>query len=87
MDIDLLGLTFERRVTIMPSKIDAFTDVFINDKQKQWDAFVKRLSIQNAPASYKEVVTSVSDFLLPIVMVGSSHKPEPETWVAPGPWK
>ena len=84
--ITAVRLTFERRGTTLPSEIDAFTQSFIDAKQLQWSAFRKRLNQDSVPSSFGPVVTSVREFLSPVVAALSSGKASPGNWTAPGPW-
>jgi hypothetical protein len=78
--------TFEQRGTVLPAKIEAFSNPFIDAKQTQWAAFRERLQQEHIPAAFKEVMVSVSSFLSPIVIALASGKPSPNKWTAPGPW-
>ena len=84
--VTAVRLTFERRGTTLPSGIDAFTQTFIDAKQLQWSAFRKRLNQDSVPSSFGPVVTSVREFLSPVVAALSSGKASPGNWTAPGPW-
>ena len=84
--VTAVRLTFERRGTTLPSEIDAFTQSFIDAKQLQWSAFRKRLHQDSVPSSFGPVVTSVREFLSPVVAALSSGKASPGNWTAPGPW-
>ena len=81
-----IRLTFERRSTELSSKIEAFSQPFIDAKQIQWTAFRNRLQQDHVPASFAEITASVGQFLSPIVSTLSSGKPSPANWAAPGPW-
>ncbi|HPA47767.1 MAG TPA: nucleotidyl transferase AbiEii/AbiGii toxin family protein [bacterium] len=83
---EAVRLTFERRGTALPAKIDAFTELFIEAKQTQWAAFWKRLGEEHVPISFIEIAAAVDCFLSPIVAAFSSSKPKPTKWTAPGPW-
>ncbi len=83
---EAIRLTFERRGTALPEKIEAFTKVFMDAKQAQWTAFWRRLQQHHLPASFNEVTTAVSGFLAPIIVAIASGKPNPASWTAPGPW-
>ena len=48
---EAIRLTFERRGTALPTKIEAFTEPFIDAKQIQWTTFWKRLQQDNVPVS------------------------------------
>ncbi|HDK03329.1 MAG TPA: nucleotidyl transferase AbiEii/AbiGii toxin family protein [Rhizobiales bacterium] len=84
--VKAVRLTFERRCTVLPAKIEAFTEPFISAKQTQWAAFWKRLGQDPVPASFGDIVAQVDGFLSPIVAPLSSGKPNPIKWTAPGPW-
>ena len=81
-----IRLTFEQRSTILPSEIEAFTDTFIDAKQVQWAAFLKRLRQDHVPASFREITLAVESFLAPLTTAISADNPEPVHWTAPGPW-
>lgn len=79
--------TFERRGTMLPAAVEAFTETFMQSKEAQWVAFRKRLQQDHAPALFREVVTVVNSFLKPILIALSSGSPIPKSWTAPGPWE
>ena len=83
---EAVRLTFERRGTVLPAEIEAFTEPFISAKQTQWAAFWKRLGQDHVPASFGEIVAQVDRFLSPIVAFLSSSKTKPIKWTVPGPW-
>src|SRR5690606_2213144 len=55
---EAVRLTFERRGTALPAKIDAFTELFIEAKQTQWAAFWKRLGEEHVPISFIEIAAA-----------------------------
>ena len=61
---EAIRLTFERRGTKLPLKIEAFAEPFIETKQTQWAAFCKRLQQNQVPTSFGGIVISV-DRLVP----------------------
>ncbi|MCD4805062.1 MAG: nucleotidyl transferase AbiEii/AbiGii toxin family protein [Desulfobacterales bacterium] len=83
---EAIRLTFERRSTALPTKIEAFTESFIDAKQIQWTTFWKRLQQDHVPVSFREVTTAVDGFLVPVVAAISSGKPSPTNWIASGQW-
>ena len=83
---EAIRLTFERRGTTLPTKIEAFTEPFIDAKQIQWTTFWKRLQQDHVPVSFREVTTAVDGFLTPVVAAISSGKPSPTNWIASGQW-
>lgn len=83
---EAIRLTFERRGTLLPADIEAFGKTFIDAKQVQWTAFLKRLRQGRIPASFNEIVSSMETFLLPLASAISQGNPKPTSWNAPGPW-
>ena len=83
---EAIRLTFERRGTQLPLKVEAFAEPFIEAKQTQWAAFWKRLQQDHVPTSFGEITALVDRFLSPIVAALSSDRPRPINWTAPGPW-
>lgn len=84
--VQAIRRTFERRSTVLPAEIEAFSQSFIDAKQSQWVAFHNRLQQDQVPASFGEITASVSGFLRPVVAALSSGKSRPTDWIAPGPW-
>lgn len=83
---EAIRLTFKRRGTALPSAVEAFTEAFIDNKQKQWTAFHKRLQQEHVPASFKEIAAGLREFLTPIIAAISTGIAIPKVWTAPGPW-
>ncbi len=84
--VQAIRRTFERRSTVLPAEIEAFSQSFIDAKQSQWAAFHNRLQQDHVPASFGEITASVSGFLRPVVAALSSGNSRPTDWIAPGPW-
>lgn len=82
---EAIRLTFEKRKTILPEKIDAFESAFIDAKKSQWSSFHKRLSQPHIPDIFDEVIKQVELFLSPITQ-SLTGKDKVVTWNAPGPW-
>lgn len=59
---DAIRLTFERRETAVPAKVEAFENAFIHAKQIQWAAFRQRLQQDHIPDSFHDIVSSVEAF-------------------------
>jgi hypothetical protein len=64
------------------------TEVFGNDrtKQTQWEAFLRKLRIEGAPAELADTILTISGFLCPVVETLLRGKVFGGTWHAPGPW-
>lgn len=71
---EAIRLTFENRGTEIPEVIIAFTNEFIQSKNKQWAAFHKRLGQNHVPDNFAEIVDRVKAFLQPIKLALSSDK-------------
>lgn len=79
--------TFERRNTILPAEAPfGLTEGFAQDQQKtaQWQAFLGRNKLE-APR-LEDVVSSLRDFLLPVIAAANSGTYQPQCWPAGGPW-
>ncbi|MFH0783186.1 MAG: nucleotidyl transferase AbiEii/AbiGii toxin family protein [Pseudomonadota bacterium] len=83
---EAIRLTFERRGTVMPVEIEAFDEPFISAKQIQWSAFWKRLQQDHVPVSFRDIVSAVETFLVPVASTTSQGTTKPMSWIASGPW-
>lgn len=83
---EAIRLTFEQRETVLPSKVEAFENDFIDEKQVQWLAFWKRLQQDHVPESFRDIVSTVDEFLTPLVIGLSQDNLKPISWNASGPW-
>lgn len=83
---EAIRLTFQRRGTPIPQRVEAFEQSFIAAKQVQWSAFHKRLQQDYAPEAFIDVVSVVKDFLTPPISSISQGSPQPLRWPASGPW-
>ncbi len=83
---EAIRLTFERRGTVMPVEIEAFDEPFISAKQIQWSAFWKRLQQDHVPISFRDIVSAVETFLVPVASATSQGTTKPMSWIASGPW-
>jgi len=81
-----IQLTLENRGTEIPEVITAFTEEFISNKQKQWQAFCNRLKQDHIPTDFSEIVTSIKTFIKPLILMPSTENTFPSHWSAPGPW-
>ena len=59
--------TLEKRETSIPEKIMAFSPDFVEDKQSQWIAFLNRINDTHTPTEFSEIISSLRDFLNPII--------------------
>ena len=85
---DAIRRTFENRDTEVDGSPVGLSEEFARDeaKNKQWQAFVKKLRLDIAPADLADVVAQVSAFLQPITSGLAQGTAIPSKWQAPGPW-
>lgn len=84
---EAVRLTFEKRETAMPTRIEAFENTFIHAKQIQWAAFRQRIQQDHVPDSFHDIVSSVEAFLAPLASAISQGTLEARKWICPGPWR
>ncbi|MDA8088828.1 MAG: nucleotidyl transferase AbiEii/AbiGii toxin family protein [Nitrospiraceae bacterium] len=83
---EAIRLTFDRRGTALPGEAATFTKDFIDAKQTQWKAFIKKLKQDHVPTSFADIAAAVSAFLGPFANALSAGITAPAKWSAPGPW-
>ena len=81
--------TFENRNTPINIEPAAFDPSFWQDEDKrvQWQGFIRKAKLANAPETFKEVAESVKLFLLPLVASLAERQTFQGVWTAPGPWR
>lgn len=81
--------TFENRNT--PVTLDAalFDPTFGKDEGKnvQWQGFIRKTKLINAPESFEEVISAVKLFLEPLAASIVERRAFNTNWIAPGPWR
>ena len=83
---EAIRCTFEQRGTPLPRKVEAFTKLFVDNKQGLWSNFHNRLKQDHVPASFADIVASIAEFLSPVIAAVASGDSGPTRWTAPGPW-
>jgi len=85
---DAIRQTFKRRSAEIPEIPIAFTEDFFTNPAKitQWQAFVARKRIDDAPTNLAEVIETIKTFLKPVIDNLKTDKPMGDAWKAPGPW-
>ena len=79
--------TFDRRDTTPIEFEDLATELRENrNMAKQWRAFLRKSQV-NAPDSFTEVLSEISDFLAPIFLSLSSNDQFRQRWTPPGSWR
>jgi len=81
--------TFENRntpITIAPTVFDP-SFVKDGDKKVQWQGFIRKAKLADAPEAFEDVVVAVKVFLEPLVASLAEIRPFRSIWNAPGPWR
>jgi predicted nucleotidyltransferase component of viral defense system len=86
---DAIEKTFEIRNT--PATLDTalFNPSFgkDGDKNVQWQSFIRKTKLINAPESFGEVIGAVKLFLEPLAASIAERRAFSSNWTAPGPWR
>ena len=80
--------TFAHRGTPVETQPVAFSPAFAADaaKGKQWQAFLRKSQLTDAPAEFAAVIDSVAKFLAAPAEAVIGRRAFPHVWHAPGPW-
>jgi hypothetical protein len=81
--------TFKRRKTAIPSvKPMALSEEFGSDSAKniQWNAFVRKNDIEQKAQEFLKMLTTLRDFLLPVMKAAADQDSVPGQWKSGGPW-
>jgi hypothetical protein len=83
-----IAKTFQHRGTKITRRPTALTEQFATDSAKmtQWQAFVRKSRLDQAPAELKVVVEALAMFLTPIVESLVDGAAFDLKWNPPGPW-
>lgn len=81
--------TFARRGTELTTSPTAFTAAFYDDalKQTQWEAFLDRSELAEAPRSLRSALESAKALLVPLAEASIAKRDLAMRWKAPGPWR
>ena len=81
--------TFKRRKTEIPSQIPlALTREFGHDNMKciQWNAFIRKIGLEQGMPELLDVLMYLQEFLLPPMRAASGTASIPKYWNVGGPW-
>jgi predicted nucleotidyltransferase component of viral defense system len=80
--------TFEKRNTPVNLNTTIFDPSFGKDgnKKVQWQGFIRKTKLINAPESFEEVTGAVKLFLEPLAASIVERRAFNSNWTAPGPW-
>jgi hypothetical protein len=86
--IEAIEKTFEKRKTSLISEPSIFNPTFMKDdtKQAQWQGFIKKTKLTDAPTSFEDVAVGIKIFLQPVVVAMINRQTFQLFWAAPGPW-
>ncbi|MBD2293123.1 nucleotidyl transferase AbiEii/AbiGii toxin family protein [Anabaena sphaerica FACHB-251] len=82
--------TFHRRKTEIPVKEPlALSEEFVNDsnKQQQWQAFKKKLKIEQTPNSFGELINEIQKFIMPPSVASAQNENFDKIWSISGYWQ
>ncbi len=88
--VEAIQATFKRRKTELPTHAPLFlTEAFASDKvkQTQWQAFLRKNGIIDAPDNLGKAIEELHNFLWPLLKVAVSEELFQAQWKAQGPWQ
>jgi Nucleotidyl transferase AbiEii toxin, Type IV TA system len=87
--VDAIEKTFSHRGTAITPKPTAFSVEFATEPSKvmQWQAFLRKSKLEDAPSDLSLVVQAIAAFLGPPATALIEQRPFPHIWHPPGPWE
>lgn len=84
-----IARTFSHRGTTVVAQPTAFTQAFASDAAKlaQWDGFVRKSRLSDAPRDLAIVVGAIAAFLGPPASAVADGSSFTDSWIAPGEWR
>lgn len=81
--------TFARRETTLEAEPVGLSNEFAHDPSKaaQWEAFIRRSLLTDAPGEFSEAVVRVRDFLQPVAIAIGEKRAFTAHWPPGGPWQ
>lgn len=79
--------TFKNRNTEITGTLAIFKSSFGREKQTQWQAFVRKSKLADAPEQIEKVISEIKMFLEPLTTSIAEKKNFNNTWNTPGPWQ
>ncbi|MDO8691347.1 MAG: nucleotidyl transferase AbiEii/AbiGii toxin family protein [Dehalococcoidia bacterium] len=81
--------TFEKRNTPIAIDPAVFDPSFLKDgnKKVQWQGFLSKAKLIDAPGDFEDVVAAIKKFLEPLVASLVERRAFRSVWNAPGPWR
>jgi len=86
--VEAIEKTFEKRKTPLPKELTIFTPSFMREenKQAQWQGFINKTKLGDAPKSFENVIAGIKIFLQPVVASINDQQTFRFFWTASGPW-
>lgn len=86
---EAIAATCTRRKTIIRSDAEIFSEDFSDrpEKKVQWQAFVNKGMMGNAPEDFVAVMSDIREFLFPIAQASEHGELFQGTWTPGGPWE
>ncbi len=86
--VEAIQKTFAQRKTDIPKTITALTPAFGSDrdKQRQWQGFLKKSLLTDAPTTLQVVMNDLSLFLMPAIAAIGKQGELNKQWTASGNW-
>ena len=57
------------------------------NKKIQWQGFIRKAKLSDAPGAFEDVVAAIEVFLEPLVASLAEGRTFRSIWSAPGPWR
>jgi hypothetical protein len=85
---EAVGKTFENRNTTITIEPTVFDPSFAKDgdKKAQWQGFIRKTKLADAPEDFEDVIKAVKVFIHPLVVSLTQELPFRSVWTASGPW-
>lgn len=85
---EALKATFQRRGTMLGEMPPVLGPDFaqVEDKQKQWNAFLRKNNLTYAPKQFSDVAAAIAVFMGPVLNALLTMNVENRVWTPPGPW-
>jgi hypothetical protein len=86
---EAIAKTFENRNTPLTPTPAFFDPAFAQDgdKRAQWQGFIKKIGLADAPDAFEDIIAAIKVFLEPIAVALVEQGAFHGTWTAPGPWQ
>lgn len=83
-----ISRTFDNRNTPIKSSPECFSRKYIEEKQVQWKAFVRKLAREDIPLDIEPVMTRLQQFFDPIIgsITGNEYEHGITRWDPEGGW-